>query len=269
LNILNPEKTKAHAGILVAFLFLSLFQGCAVVPVKPPGPPFGYQEIDRIIANLREQQERVHTSFSSGSLTLRCNGSKYDANVLIVGTKNPFKVKIEIAHPWGRPLLHILILDATLHILSFTEKEYFLGRIDIPGPSKFLPISLAHDHLWTLVRTYPILCEHKLAVSYKANRITLLNGKDKTVQVIHFCPQTNHPSTVSFPEHDIEISFDDFQIINGIRHAEKIRLEDHGTKTILKLDLKQTAFNETIPAAIFEMTIPSGFKMLSLPCTSP
>jgi len=269
LNTLNPEKLKPAVGILISFLVFFLFQSCAPVPVKPPSSPFTNQEIVRILSSFREQQKRVHTSFSSGRLTVRSGGSEYDANILIVGTGNPFKTKIEITHLWGRTLLHVLIHDARLQILSFPEKEYYLGRLGISGTSKFLPIRLDPDHVRTLVRGYPILCEHNRAISYEPNQITLLNRKGEAVQVIRLYPETCLPCLISFPKQGITISFSGFQNEGGIQYAKKITVEDPGARTTLILKLKQTVFNETIPKSIFEMKIPADFKILTLPLTSP
>ena len=266
---LNLQKIKLTGEILVAFLLFSLFQGCSSVPVQPSGPPFGPEEIGCILSNFGKQRERVQSAFSSGRLTVRTNGSEYDANILIVGTKNPLRTKIEITHPWGRPLLHILIRDARLHLLSFTEKEYYIGNIGVSDPSKFFPIPLDLDHIWTLVRSYPVLYDSNRAVSYEKNQIMLLNEKGELVQVIHLYPQTDLPSMVSYPKQGIKISFADFQNEDGIQHAKKIRLEYPDNDTTLRLHLKHIAFDKKVPTSIFQITIPAGFKMLSLPCTQP
>lgn len=258
MNILKPNK------ILISLLVLFLFQSCAPVPVKPPPSPFGHQEIDRIISGLKDQEKRVYTFFSSGRLTIEAKGSESGSNILIVGSKNPFKLKIELTHAWGRLLLHILIHDSELQILSFTEKKYYHGHLGTPGSLRFFPARLDPDQVWALLRAYPALKQHRHAVSLKGNQITLLNGKTESVQVLDFYPESTRPRLVSFPGQGTKVSFSDFESNSGIKYARKIRLDDPETETILELKLKQMVFNKTLPESIFELEKPKGFEMIPL-----
>jgi hypothetical protein len=256
LNISKPNR------ISISLLVLCLFQSCAPVPVKPPSSPYGHQEIAGIISGFREQETRVGTFFSSGRLTVKAKNSESGSDILIVGSKNPFKLKIELTHAWGRPLLHVLIHDSELQILSFTEKKYYHGQLGTPGSLRFFPARLDPDQVWALLRAYPVLQKHSRAVSLKGNQITLLNGKAEPVQVVDLYSESALPRLVSFPEQGIEVSFSDFESNNGLKYAREIRLEDAKTETILVLKSKQMVFNKTLPESIFNLEKPKDFEML-------
>ena len=184
--------------------------------------------------------------------------------MLIIGSKNPFKLKIELTHAWGRPVLHIMIHDSNIKIISFAEKKYYHGDLETPGSLSFLPARLDPSQLWALLRAFPHIQKYSRAVSLKGNQITLLNAKAEQVQVFDLYPENTLPRLVRFPEQGIKISFSDFENKRGLTYARKIRLEDPGTETTLALKLKETVFNKRLPEAIFEMQKPKDFEMLPL-----
>lgn len=248
----------------MAVLGLGLLQSCAPRAIQSLPPPLGREEISHIISSFRDQEERVHGFISSGRLILEHKGSESESNILMLGTRDPYKIKIEITHPWGRPLLHILIQKTSLHILSFSEKRLYLGHMGTSAPLNLLPGRLDPDQVWSLARGYPVLGNYQYANSSKLDQITLLNGKTKIVQVIDLYPQENLPHQISFPEQGIKVSFSDFENENGIYYAEKITLDDPEAEAILVLDRKQMVFNKSIPEAAFALEIPPDFAVLPL-----
>jgi hypothetical protein len=250
--------------IPLSLLVLFLFQSCAPVPLKPPPSPYGHQAVARILSEFGEQEARVDTFFSSGRLTVQTRDSESGSDILIIGSKNPFKLKIELTHAWGRPLLHIMIHDSKVKILSFTEKKFYHGNLGTTCSLSFFPAHLDSRQLWALLRAFPHIRKYSSAVSLKGNQITLLNGKAETIQVFDLYPESTLPRLVWFPKQGIKISFSDFESSSGLKYARKIRLEDPGTETILALKLKETVFNKTLPESIFELKKPKDFEMLPL-----
>jgi len=246
---------------LLAGLALFLLQNCALISTKPPAVPFTPQNITHIVSNFKEQERQVLSFYSSGRLILKKDISESESNILIVGTRDPFKIKIETTHPWGRPLLHFLVSETRFQILSFPEKKYYLGNF---CQTKFFPVRLTPTQVWSLLRGYPILRKYNRAVSFKGNQITFFDMKDKIVQIIDFYPQSKLPRQVSFPGQKIRIAFSNYKNENGICYASNIRLSDPEVGIVLALELKQAAFNKTIPKTIFDLKIPRDFKLLSL-----
>ena len=249
--------------IFISFLASVLFQCCAPASIKQPFRPFDHQQISDLISMGREQERRVRTLFSLGHLTIKRHGSEAGLNTLIAGARDSGKIKIEITHPWGRPVLHILINKNCFQILSFREKRYYSGNLGDIDPTGFFPGRLDPDQIWPLVRAFPIILEHNRVIALTDNQIAVLNTNDEKVQVIDFRPQTNLPCLMFFPGQDVQVSFSEFQNEDGTYYAKKVELNDPKTGSILTLDLKQMVFNKVIPEKIFELEKPAGFENMS------
>lgn len=257
---------KVNPGIrnLIVGLGLVLFQSCAPISYKGAPSVLGQEKISEIVASLKEQEGLVSAFFGSGSLMVEGQGPETESNVLIAGIRDPLRVKIEITHPWGRPLLDILIQDSEIRIVSYQEKRIYRGPIGGLAPSRFLPGGLAPDQIWAILRGFPILRRYDHAVSLKANHITLMNKEEEILQVVYLYKKSNLPRLISFPGQGIETLYSDYQDQGGILCADTIRLDDSEKESMIQLSRKQMVFNEPIPGAIFEQKAPSGFQVVRL-----
>ena len=254
-------KLNGCIRLFLVGLSLLILQSCAPISIQPPPAPFSHQSIAHIISSFKEQEMQVHSFFSSGRLISKKDISESESNILTIGTRDPFKIKIETTHPWGRPLLHFLVFETKLQILSFPEKKHYLGNF---CPTKFFPIRLTPTQIWALLRGYPILRTYSRSVSLKGNQITFFDTNSKIIQIIDFYPQSKLPRQISFPGQKIRIVFSDYKNENGICYASNIRLSDQETGIVLALKLKQMAFNKIIPKTIFDLKIPRDFRLLTL-----
>ena len=267
MHQLSKFKRRCIIGIrpITFFSFLLMFflvQSCTPVPVKRPFyPPYTDQEIKSLLVELKIQENAVHSFFSNGRIMFQRQGSEVEASVLIVGTRNPIKLKIEITHLWGRPLVHILITEKKFFILSFSEKRYYTGDIGEPFISNLLPMHLDARLLWAIGRGFPILCEYHHATSPEGNRISLLNREKTTIQRIEFYPESDLPHQALYSDHGLEVSFSDFETENNIRFARETGLFDQKAGATLRIDNKQMVFNKAIEESIFDLSIPAGFKL--------
>jgi len=257
---LNMKK-QIPRGVFFLLLFSSFFLPCcAPVSVQKSSRPFGPEKISDLVSMSRDQERQVHALFSLGRLTIKRRGSEAELNTLAAGVRDSGKIKIEITHPWGRPLLYLLLRERRFQILSFSEKRYYSGYLGSLEPSGVFPGTLEPDQIWTFIRGYPVIREHNRAVSLKENQITFLNTNGEYVQVIDFHPQSRTPCSVLFPEQDIRLTFSDFKNEDGIFYARKVGLSDPRTGSDLTFDLKQVVFNKAIPEEIFQLEKPEGFE---------
>lgn len=257
------DKIHIRQFILSSFLLIfAVFQSCTPAAVKkyPHHPPYTDQEIADILLDLKTQEHAVQTFFSSGTITFQGNGSEFEASSLIVGTRKPFKVKIEITHFWGRPLFHIMIDGNKIQILSFPEKLYYVGHIGKSVASNLLPVRLDTNHLWAIGRGFPFLSDFNRAESYVGNRISLLNKQGKVIQLLEFYPESNLPHKTLLSNQNLEVSFSNFENHNNIRYARMTRLFDQKSETMLELKIKQMVLNKTIEASIFDIEVPADFE---------
>jgi len=253
--------------VLISILIIFIFGSCAPFSLKtrPTPPPFSQNEIFNIFSKFKKQKRWADTFFSSGRLEFRGSDIEGESDILIACSRDPFRLKIELTHSWGKPLLHILIHEKTFHILSFQEKQYGIGELGDYFKWSFFPVSLNQDQLWGIARGFPVLEDYKTVVSGKGNQITLLDNKGKYLQVIDFLPESDLPGKISFPQQKLQISFMDFQTIDDLYYASSIMAKDDTNDNVLILNLKQMVFNKPISEDFFVLEIPPDFKIIQIP----
>jgi hypothetical protein len=257
-------RRSVYINFLTAGLCLLLIHSCATVPVQRVTPPFDSQQIDHILSVIKNQEGLVHTFYATGRLTIRERDTESDSNVLILGIRNPLKIKIEVTHPWGRPLLHFLIQTNRVSILSFREKRLYNGHLKDLDTTNYFPGKLRPDQIWAIVRGYPFLGAYAYAISKKGNQIMLLDDEAKILQVFDFHTEYDIPISAAFAENGLKVSFSDFENNGVIQYSRNIRLDnpENGTTTLLKY--KKMVFNKTLPSAVFDLEMPAGFKAVPI-----
>jgi hypothetical protein len=246
--------------MIVMLLGLVLFQGCPTPIIQPPTSPFNRSEIQQIILALKKEEQRVNTFFSTVRLEITTNGTDTESNALIVGTRSPFRVKIEITHPWGRPVLHVLMTHNRIRALSFTEKRYYEGRVQDMASWGFFPGQLDRHLIWAFFRGYPVLRVHQAAVSVKGNQISLLGEGNEAVQVIDLHAENRYPRLATYPFEKLAMSFSGFQGPKNIPYARKVVLDDSRSRSMLTLKIKKMVMNPVVPESVFQLEIPPDFK---------
>lgn len=245
-------------------LILILFSGCAVFHPPAVRNALSLHELTTILSMIQDQEDRVFSFYSSGTLLVQQWSWESEADILIAGIKKPLKLKIEITHPWGQPLLHILIDKDRLEILSYQENRLYQGTFSPEILSRFFPVGLDPELIWAVLRGYPHLIKHHRMTSPDAHSISLLNENDRDIEVIGFHPESFLPKTVLFPDQYIDLIYLGFQESEGIYYAKEVRVRS--TKNNRKLILKKRAmvFNSIIPKQIFTMRKPTMFETVDL-----
>ena len=279
--------TKIHLGtktLLTALAFLA-FQCCSPLTVKPPAPALDEGSVTSLVSAFRAQQEKARTLFFSGTLTLREQDAENSVQILMiadatprVGTKSwantqgradtqvcPYgRMKIEITHPWGKPLIHILIEGQRLDILDFTEKRFYRGRLKSKRLSERIPVPLNRCLLWSLARAFPALLQHQDATSFAGNQITLLDPEGHKVQILELYSSEPLPHRVFFCKENAVMVFSDFEDEDGILYARKVDFHGPDHKIGLAIEIDQMKFNTSLPKAVFKMEAPRDFKTVHL-----
>jgi hypothetical protein len=241
---------------------VAITQGCASIGIQPfSSPNFTKEEVKEILEDFRRQDSKVTSFFASGRMLIEDIDGSTEVLSLVVGKKEPVEIKVELTHPWGRPLLHVLIKGEEVHVLSFAEKKYFTGAINDLEVARILPGSGGKiNYLWGLLRGFPVVPDFQKAVPLQGRKISLLDEEGKKAQIIQFNPKTDLPSAIFFPEHWTKMLFSDFAISQGIKYSKKIEARDQKTDRGIRMEIEKMTFNKTIPEAIFELNIPPGFK---------
>ena len=284
--------TKIHSGIktLLTVTAFLVFQSCSPLTVKPPLPAFDGEKVAAIISAFKAQEAAAKTLFFSGTLTLKNQDAETAVQILMIadagpraGTKSvadaqvragtgacPYgRMKIEITHPWGKSLLHILIQGQRLDILDFTEKRIYSGSLHSRRLSERIPVPLDHCILWSLARAFPALLEHREATSFAGNQITLLDPGGDKVQVFKLHSGEPLPRSVCFCKQHATMEFSDFENENGILYARQVNFQCSDNKTGLEIKIDQMTFNKPLPEAVFRIEAPLDFRIVPLENDDP
>jgi hypothetical protein len=229
------------------------------------GRPLDTLTANAVLNDIQDQAARVSTFYSIGTITVKDWKWDTDADMLIIGQKKPFKIKIEITHPWKGPVLHILIDDDTLEVLSFSDKKLYVGPFTAESLSKFIPGSFSDAGLiWSALRAYPHLQDHHKTALYEENMINLLSEDNREIETISLQPESLYPERAVFPDHGLDLTFSTFREIEDIRYAEDVRVKNINSKRDLLLKNKKMVFNQPIPEKIFTILRLPNYEIISM-----
>ena len=256
----TPIGAKVISPYLIALFILVLLPNCAIFYKPPPPKPLDDKEAAAIISRFSEQDRKVFSFYSHGILFVKDWKGETELNFLIIGTKNPFKIKIEITHTWGQPIFHILISKNKLEALSLPEKKIYLGDFTPEALSRFFPGNFTPTLIWAALRAHPVLLTYDKILTFKANQISLFNEEEKEVEIIDFYAESLFPRLVTYPEQNINVAFSDFQEIEGIFYAGNVKVDKINGGGNLIFKNRKMVFNRAIPAQIFILKKPPGFE---------
>jgi hypothetical protein len=253
-----PFTVKLPFLILTIFIILSM--GCAALyhPV-PPGTPRPHEAAE-LISDMLDQEDRISSFYSLGTVLLKGWMFKSQADILVAGTRKPFKMKIEITHPWGMPILHILVDNQRIKVLSFEERKIYTGNITAEALSNLLPGNFWDPALiWSVLRgNTPIACYDGIGFS-GTNRISLMDEKGTEIEIIELYPEHFLPKRASYPGKSWYISFSGFKENDGIYYASEVSVNNIKGERDLVLNTKEMVFNKSIPDQIFVLEKPVSF----------
>jgi hypothetical protein len=261
-------RPKARMGILAGCLMLFglvlSLTGCALVREGSFSPPLTDQQLSAVISRLKDQEARVKSFFSQGTLLLKDWYWEAETQVLIVGLRDPFRVKVEITHGWGQPILHVLVDQKRLEVLSFQENRLYVGRFTPQALSRFFPGDLDSDLIWTALRGYPGISPRTKTFSPGRNRISFADEKGEEIEGMDLHPEDLRPVRVSYPEQRLRMEFSEMTETEGIRFAAVVTVDSGKVGRKLSIKKDRMFFNRPIPPEIFAVEKPPNFSVLSL-----
>jgi hypothetical protein len=244
-------------------VILVLSSGCAAL--RPAAPPLSDSETTRVLDRLKRQADNVLTFYSTGTVVLKKGFvESQEARILVIGTRDPMRIKVEITHPWGRPLLHILVSDDRLEAVSFQEATRYIGPATPETLGRFLPSPPDLQSVWSLLRGYPAPPTVGTVVSEAGPRIVWRRASGEPIQILGIRPSTLEPERIVFPGSRLNVIFDDLRESGGVRYAGEVRyLPDKKIGGVI-IQNERMVFNQDIPEAVFELRIPSTFRIETL-----
>lgn len=243
--------------LLLALIGLLGLCGCAPLLFKNP---LSDQELGNVSSLLKAQEEAVTSFFTTGQMTVKDWYWDQEANTLVAGTRTPLRLRIEITHAWGQPILHLLVVGKTFKALSYLERKLYMGELSPGALSKFFPADLDADLIWEVLRGFPKLRPYRRMESRKADQVSFLDPKGDEMEVLDLDPKSGLPGQASFPERRLSVRYAEVRQEGGVLYAGEVKVAQiQGTRNLV-LKNAGMVFNQPIPDEIFRMDIPPGFE---------
>ena len=255
-----------RAGIGLPYLsivVLILLLGCAPLVPSPPTAPFSETETAQLISNLRAEGKRISSFHGVGRLRYKDRGEETELNLFAAG-RRPFKVRLEISHPWGRPIFYIVLDGDNTSVLSLADHKLFKGQSDCLPMDVFFLLRLDLDSIWQILSGNVPVLPHSKAASLKPYKVTLYNGEGKVTQIISFFPRSLLPRSVFFPYEGITIILSDFKQDDFGLRPLKIEIARKDTNQSVEMRYKDLTRNKPIPEEVFSLDPPPGFEVIDL-----
>ena len=245
-------------------LSVALLTGCAAL--RPAPPPLDPARLDTVLQRLAEQKERVASFYSLGTVTLRqWVVESEEARILVVGTRNPLRIKVEITHPWGAPVLHVLVDRGRLEAFSFPDATLYTGPATPRTLERFLPSPPDLEDLWSLLRGYPPPPDPGCAPrSETGPRIVCAGPSVEAPWSLHVRPDTLEPERLTFLESRLEVAFDDICVQDGIRWAGRVSYHPGDRPGRVVFRTERMVFNQVIPEAVYTLKTPRSYRKVEL-----
>jgi len=258
---------KKKWSIFLSYLFVFLFtlvSGCASLAPFPPAKPFSQKESDRIISKLIDQEKKVLSFQGLGKVMIKKGEEEIEANLFTVGS-NPYKIRLEITHSWGRPLIHIVADEKNISVLSLTEKKFFRGPPHSFNREQFFLYGLDLDLVWKIFSgSVPILSSSVRMMSLRPHEISLYNKQDEIVETICFSSKTLLPQSIHFPKKELSILLSEFDEGSLDPHPLKIKILKQREDQLVVIRYKKLTFNNLVPEEIFHLNPPPSFEIVNL-----
>ncbi len=202
---------------------------------------------------------------SLGRLTIRHREIESDVRSLIAATRDPLRVKIEITHPWGKPLAQILVEGDWIEAVSFAEQRFYRGRLTrglLPG---LFPTGLSQEQLWSVARGFPRVPDHEGISASGRSALVLHQNGGRPAGTIRFNDSSGLPESLQYPGDEIAVSYSNYQNREGVWYAGKVTVEAQGGEAALVLEPSEIQLNREVPEEIFRVVIPAGYQEFSPP----
>src|SRR5512139_2899920 len=122
-----PGGTHRRMPFILALMLLITLSGCAPVLFKKP---LSDQELGKVVSLLKAQEEAANAFYTTGQMVVKDWYWDQEANTLMAGTRTPLRLRMEITHAWGQPILHLLIIGKTFKALSYGERKLYIGDLN-------------------------------------------------------------------------------------------------------------------------------------------
>ena len=208
-----------------------------------------------------EQEIAANSFIASGTISYSKKMRFDEGNFFAVGTLNPLKLKLEVTHPLGGDIMHVLLDENHIEVVSFRERKVYSSKYDEYLNIKnsfFADPSIA----WYIFRGFPRLLPYKYSYVEDNNKFSLLGNNSVLIQTITLEEGRMVPVSVGYDNIGITVDTEDFTNHGNIFYASSIKIASENTDERIEIKFKRLEFNLSIMRGIFTITFPPGFPIL-------
>ena len=248
-----------HARCIL-LLVLAAFTGCAPLRPLPPARPLSQDQAHHLISQMRAQADGVFSFVGIGKLLFKQGDGETEMNLLAVGQR-PSRMRLELTHTWGKPLLYMVVDRQNSSVLSFVENTFYSGPLSQVDTSRFFPFELDLDAAWVLLAGRIPILPHCTVESLRPNELTLLNGRGDTVERLTFPSGRSLPRSIHLPEQGFTVALSRFKEAPSGPYPSKVSIAQ-GDERRLEIRYTSLQVNRPIPEEIFRLNPPPDVEII-------
>jgi hypothetical protein len=259
VRVLAYTRARCRPSYLAILVIVSLM-GCAPLRPLPPAKPFSRDHARHLISQMQAQADEVFSFVGMGKLLFREGGQETDMNLLAVG-KRPSRLRLEVTHTWGKPLLYIVADKQNTSVLSFAEHTFYSGPSSQLDTRLFFLFELDLDAAWAILSGRIPILPHRKIESLRPNEITLFNGHGEAVERLFFPSGRSLPASIHLPTRGFTVVLSRFKEGTLGPYPSKVTIAQ-GDERQLEIRYKSLDLNRPIPEEIFTLNPPPDVEII-------
>jgi hypothetical protein len=250
---------RGKLSYLATLAVVSLL-GCAPLRTPIPAKPISQDRAFQLISRMKAQADGVFSFLGVGKLLFREGADETDMKLLAVG-KRPSRMRLELTHTWGKPLLYIVTDKQNTSVLSFVEQTFYSGPSSQLNRNQFFLFDLDLDAAWTILSGRIPILPHRTVESLRPNELTLLNGRGDVVESLIFAPGLPLPTSIHLPRQGFTVALSQFKEGPIGPYPSKIAIA-RGDERQLEILYSSLQLNRPIPEEIFRLNPPPDVEII-------
>ena len=224
---------------------------CAPIKTRQGAVCIPEKKIRELRAQLDFQSGGVKSFITTGRMVISNTTQRIPATFLCVATREPFRLKAEVIHTWGFPLVNILVNGEHVTIDDLYHKRRYQGQLGILGALAHGLPPLDKNLLWSIMRAYPeVMDRERLSWSHTQQTFIVTNGGN-TEQLIPVDSEAAFPSTVIYPHLGLKLRFSGLKSNHGFIYASHVDVSYPEKESEMQITIKEIIFNKEIEPGLF------------------
>jgi len=254
---IGPRFCHSH---IILFLVLGTLAGCAQFRPLPPAKPISQDQAHRLITQLRAQADEVFSFVGVGKLFFREGEGETGMNLLAVGQR-PSRLRLELTHTWGKPLIYLVADKQNTSVLSFVEHTFYSGPSSGLQGGPYFPFEFDLEIAWVILSGRIPILPHCRVESLGRNEIALFDRRGETVERLTFAQDGFIPTSIHLARQGLTVALSQFKEGSMGPYPSKVSISDGGER---QLEIRYTSleFNRPIPEELFRLNPPPDVKII-------